>query len=350
MKIVHVIFTLLTGGVETMLLDIINEQSKTDEIHLLIINRENDLTLLKSLKRPIGIHFVNKKLGGKSPFRLVKLNYLIYKINPDVIHCHNESMAKYILLKRNAKIVLTVHDVFFPIENCYRFSLPIKEYKRYSFPVKNYKRYDKIFAISKAVSDDIIKSGNRCEIIINGVDFESIQIKENPFYSDGTLKIVVISRLLHSKKGQDTVLEAMRYLREEKGEFLKGMTENYSLTANVRFLGNKTRGYIYSHLKDYDLLIQPSRYEGFGLTVAEGMSACIPVLISDEKGPLEVIDGGKYGFVFEKEDYKGCAEKILYIKDNIDNFLPMLKEARERVKSHYSIKTTARSYIERYSE
>ena len=31
---------------------------------------------------------------------------------------------------------------------------------------------------------------------------------------------------------------------------------------------------------------QPSRYEGFGLTVVEGMAARIPVLVSNIEGPI----------------------------------------------------------------
>ena len=60
------------------------------------------------------------------------------------------------------------------------------------------------------------------------------------------------------------------------------MVVELNLEKHVRFLGNQSREYVYSHLKDYDLFVQPSRFEGFGLTVAEAMAACVPVLVTQE--------------------------------------------------------------------
>ena len=56
----------------------------------------------------------------------------------------------------------------------------------------------------------------------------------------------------------------------------------------VRFLGKQTQDYVAAHLTDYDLFVQPSRWEGFGLTVAEAMAAGVPVLVSEGQGPAEV--------------------------------------------------------------
>ena len=38
MKIVHCIFSFNTGGAETMLIDIVNEQIKTQEVTIVIVN------------------------------------------------------------------------------------------------------------------------------------------------------------------------------------------------------------------------------------------------------------------------------------------------------------------------
>ena len=56
-----------------------------------------------------------------------------------------------------------------------------------------------------------------------------------------------------------------------------GLVQEYNLNSYISFLGSKDTHYIEQHLKDYDLLVQPSRIEGFGLTVAEAMAAKVPV-------------------------------------------------------------------------
>ena len=95
--------------------------------------------------------------------------------------------------------------------------------------------------------------------------------------------------------------------------------------------------------------MQPSRFEGFGLTVAEAMAACVPVLVSKNEGPLEIIDYGKYGYEFENGDIHGCAEKIamfLFKK----NDLTVVQKALQHVSERYNVETTVRQYLRLYEK
>ena len=96
-----------------------------------------------------------------------------------------------------------------------------------------------------------------------------------------------------------------------------------------------------------ELFIQPSRYEGFGLTVAEAIAAKVPVLVSNIEGPLEIIDGGRLGMSFENKMVKDCAEKIKQFILNGRND-KQVEDAYQYVKSHYDVSVTARKYIEVY--
>ena len=49
MRILHVQFSFTTGGTETMLVDIINEQIKTNEVSLLVINDKCNKVLLDKI-------------------------------------------------------------------------------------------------------------------------------------------------------------------------------------------------------------------------------------------------------------------------------------------------------------
>ena len=101
------------------------------------------------------------------------------------------------------------------------------------------------------------------------------------------------------------------------------------------------------HLKDYDLLVQPSIYEGFGLTVAEAMAAQLPVLVSDIEGPMEIIDQGKYGLFFKANDQESLANALSGILERgFDEHL--VEDAMHYVKSKYDVSVTAEKYVNQY--
>ena len=105
---------------------------------------------------------------------------------------------------------------------------------------------------------------------------------------------------------------------------------------------------IFEHLCEYDLFVQPSINEGFGLTVAEAMAAKVPVLVSENQGPLEIIDNGKYGFSFKNGDSDDCANKIMdIIERGFDE--TMIEEGYKRVKTLFSIEQTASIYLQEYA-
>lgn len=94
---------------------------------------------------------------------------------------------------------------------------------------------------------------------------------------------------------------------------LEDMAIALGLKNNVSFLGAKRKEWLCHNLKNYDLLLQPSRIEGFGLTIVEGMAAKIPVLISNIEGPMEVIMSDGHGYFFETENSNDCATKIMEV-------------------------------------
>jgi len=61
-------------------------------------------------------------------------------------------------------------------------------------------------------------------------------------------------------------------------------------------------------------LVQPSREEGFGLVVAEGMFCGLPALVSNVGGFKDQVVNGKNGYLFEKEDRSQLYEYMLALK------------------------------------
>jgi glycosyltransferase involved in cell wall biosynthesis len=99
-------------------------------------------------------------------------------------------------------------------------------------------------------------------------------------------------------------------------------------------------------------LIQPSRYEGFGLTILEGFAAGLPVLASDIDGPAEIIKAMPAGFLFKNADIDHCAKELFkifvaYENDEIDT---LIKRTIPILKQKYSIKSCVKEYLEEYRQ
>lgn len=344
MKIVHIIYSFNTGGAETMLIDIMNEQVKTEDVTLIIINDSKSDCLIDNIDKRVNIVYLNRIEKSKSIIPLIRLNFILWHMKPQAVHVHNESICAVISPHISRALFLTVHAL--------RVSM------------KHVRRAKCLFAISDAVKDDILSRGNyNVKVIPNGINIEQIEKKKYTVAGcTEKFRIVQVARLESDKKGQDILIDAIAMLKERginnvyadfigtgsSMEELMEQARSKGVEEKIGFLGLRDRKYIYGHLKDYDLMCHPSRYEGFGLTVAEGIAAMLPVLVSDEGGPYEIINKGELGFSFRMEDAKDCADRIEYIMDNYGEAINITDKAYEHIKRHYSVERMVKEYIEAY--
>jgi len=349
MKILHIIFSFNIGGAEAMLADIINSQCKHVQVKLIIVNSGINTALLASVSKNVEVICLNRRPGSVNPIPLILLNREIRKFKPDVIHCHNRNMVNAIWwLSYRRKSLLTIHDTGGTFKYIHKFKACI--------------------AISEAVKTDVLeRSKLDIDIIYNGVRCTDIKAKSTDAAKvppDRITRVVQVSRLHHEKKGQHLALMAIRKMID-KGycpiqldfigtgkslDYLKRLSSDLGIGAYVQFLGIKSRAYIYEHLSEYDLLIQPSLYEGFGLTVAEAMAAKVPVLVSNIEGPMELIKNGTYGAYFESGNAEDLALKFIEFTNLMGTEL--LRERVERAyvycNKHFNISVTADAYISKY--
>jgi len=343
MKIIHLIWAFPIGGSETMLVDIINHQRKKSKITLIIVNSLVDNNLIEQLHSDINIIKINRPPKSYNILYFIKVWFKVFISKVDVIHCHNESLCK-LIVGFNYKSCLTVHDV--------------------NLNFKYFKKFKKLFAISSSVKEFIFnQTGLESILVYNGIDFKNIKIKNKISYK--TFKIVQISRLEHDKKGQDVLIKALRYLvfdlkiKNIKLDFIgSGSSLDYlkelvilcSLEKFVDFRGALNKPTINNTIHNYNLLVQPSIWEGFGLTVVEGMAAKVPVLVSNIDGPIEIIQNGLYGSYFISKDFKDCALKIKSIIKNYDFYSNQdrLDMIREYSYSNFNISNTSENYLKHY--
>ena len=170
--------------------------------------------------------------------------------------------------------------------------------------------------------------------------------------------MIQVSRLDHEKKGQDLLIDAASQLKGtidvtfigdgNSMGFLKQSVETQGVDDFVHFLGKQDQSFIAKNLHKYDLFVQASRWEGFGLTVAEAMAAKVPVLVSEGQGPAEVTCGEKYGWLFRNGDSSELAKQIRHIMLNRTDALSKADAACRYVLETYDVSVTARKYLDNY--
>lgn len=328
-----------------MLTNIANEQINSGhDVSIVVLNDLVNEGLKAQLDPRIRFFCIGRDPHSKLPWPAVKLYFKVLSLSPDVIHLHYARIAR-LLPGMRKKMCVTLHALCRP------------------FNTKCLDSAGPIFAISEMVKEDIKnKVGLESTVVYNGI--RAGDIKQRTYHIPGpTFRIVQLSRLDMEKKGQDILINAVaKLIKEHKknieltfigsGESLddlQKMVADLGITEHVRFLGQKPQEYVKEHLCDYDLSVQPSRFDGFALTVAEAMAAKVPVLVCDNQAPVEVVGYGKYGRLFKGGDVDACATAILEIMENYPDEAFLDKTAKF-VKDTYSVENTARKYLQLYEE
>lgn len=167
--------------------------------------------------------------------------------------------------------------------------------------------------ISNTVSDDWVShgiDGIKSHTILNGVSTKGTE-KQRP--ANLEYRLVMIAEITPSK-GQEFVIEALSRLSTEdrmkfaldfvgsgKDEYVKKLKDKVKrngLDNRIKF-----KGYVDnagSLLPSYDILINASDGEGFGLSTAEAMMNAVCPLVSDRGANVELVKDKVTGVVFEK--------------------------------------------------
>lgn len=343
MKILHIIFTMTTGGTETMLIDIANEQARRGhDVEILIVNNQEDASVMAALSPQVKVSRFHRVEGTGRLKLLLRLNAFALLRHPDAIHLHMHKLTG-LLHVLPSRTFFTVHALNIPMV---------------------YARKSHMAAISKAVEEDVRSRVPDADIstILNGINTDAITPRpaRKP---DSRFRIVQVARLMTEIKGQDILIDALAMLRRrgynatvtfigggDDLDSLRNMAQEKGVADAVDFKGNMQRADIYRSLCQYDIMCHPSRYEGFGLTIAEGMVAGLPVAVPEGGGPWEVCNKGELSFVFKNGDAQSCADALAKIMDNYPEALALAETAKAYAKEKYSIHRQVDEYLNLYKK
>lgn len=346
MKILHVITSLEIGGAQRLLSDLLPLQAKTEDVTLLVYEREdNDFERKVS---SAGVNIISMDEYNFHNPRVVLKMRRIFK-DYDLVHAHLFPTVWWASLAARGlmvKMVYTEHST----SNSRRGKWYLRPIERFM-----YSRYNKIISISQQTQDALtgwLKShDDRFVVICNGVDtarFSSIQRPVIP------KSLIMVSRFV-SSKDQETVIRAMEQIDPEAtirfvgdGENLehcKQVASKLELTERVQFLG--VRSDVAELVAESYIGIQSSNWEGFGLTAVEIMACGKPVIGTNVDGLRQVIE--RAGETFPVGNANELAVRINYLLHNNDYYNDMSLRCKERA-IEYDISIMATSYLSTYRE
>lgn len=194
--------------------------------------------------------------------------------------------------------------------------------------------YNAFFCVSKSVKKRFDKNfpslKSRTKVFYNVIDDQKIiynstkQIKL-PFKKN-KISLLTVGRLTE-QKGIDIAIKAASQLKKHKIPFewfvigegrdhrkLNKLIKQENVEDCFFLLGRKDNPYPY--MKNCELYVQPSRHEGFGLTLYEARLLKKTVIATKLPAFKEQIIDRKNGLLVKKNNYQDLAQKIEYLLGN----------------------------------
>lgn len=180
-------------------------------------------------------------------------------------------------------------------------------------------KFDYIFAVSEECRKSFLKKYKSLEekvIVMENItspDFIKVisnEKIEDEFIKDKSFKLLSVARLSHAK-GIDNAVKALRLLHDRgfkdikwyvvgyggDEQMIKDLIKENDLEDSFILLGKKTNPYPY--MKECDLYVQPSRYEGKAVTVGEAQILCKPVIITNYSTANSQVNNNFDGYITE---------------------------------------------------
>lgn len=347
MKVLHVVSTLRTGGAQRLiaeLLPIMNEQ----ESAAVLVNMLENTPFEQALKKA-GVNILS--LGRKNlynPLSIWRIRKYIKHF--DLIHVHLFPSLYFVAFANSFlhKLLIYTEHSTYNSRRKFKWLQPLDRFV--------YGRYSKIISISELTQQNLQKwlgakkNDERFVVINNGVKLSDFDLKPDKKTYPRTL--IMVSRFAPAKD-QETIIRAMRLLKKDVHLILVGdgpmmeQRKKLSIELNVddrvHFVGLQLD--VAYWLKQADIGIQSSKWEGFGLTAVEMMASGLPVIATDVDGLKQVVEGA--GEIFPVGDEIRLAQIINHLFDDEAYYNDMKKRCLKRA-ANFDIETTAEKYLDVY--
>ncbi len=261
--------------------------------------------------------FVNK--FGKRPWKLFEK--IPYHYDTAIAYGINGSVPYYVIDKIDAdNKILWHHNGEYVYLNTDRE----KEDRKF------FAEFNSVICVSGKCRENFISAfpelADRTHVVINYLDTEAIDRQKDEFrpdFSANAVNLVTVGRM-SEEKGPDLMIDTAKLLAEEKknfhwywcgdGNYMENAVKRISdegLSDYITLLGNCINPYPY--IKNCDIYVQPSKYEGYCTTTNEAKYLCKPIISTDVGGTQEQFVNGKNAIICAKSSEYMASEIIRLI-------------------------------------
>lgn len=338
-KVVHVMYSFEVGGIETLVLSLLNGLNKDlFEVHLITLTNDR-LKLIHSLNNDIKVHCLDLK-NKKNIISLIKIinqfRDLIAQINPTIIHNHLSAGSFFLvcislkLIKFQLVHIKTIHSSGYLYSNKNIFDklrlfseiVSMKLIKTYLISISGEVYQNNIKYFSKLMQDNIL--------IPNGIDLKKYDksnykhiLKSNFSFSEDSILVTYVARL-DNGKNHDFLIDLWNEVLKKVpnailcfagdgkiNEYLIETTIKNKLDDKIVFLGSIDN--VPELLSITDIAVFPSSFEGFGLVMLEKFAMGLAVVASDIEPFKEIAVDGKSAFLVSLKDKQKYIDKIVLL-------------------------------------
>lgn len=281
-----------------------------------------------------------------------KATETIRNFNPDIIHslAAQTAVAAYKVSKKLSKPLLTTVN---RMGNDY---------------VEDLQKIPdiKLIALSAAIQEKLInRDGFKREsvsILPNGLNLKYFPIMEkSDIIESKRLPVVGTYGMLLETKGQRDFVKAGALVIEKgvDAEFLimghgpdkpalRSLADELHITKLLTFSASTITDS--RNLGNLDIFVEPTKQEGFGMSVLQAMATGVPVIACGVGGIFSLIEDGVDGLLVPAGDNEAMAEAICTLLQK-----PLFREelahnAREKVEKEFNSKVVAQKLLEYYTQ
>lgn len=322
MNILHAAET-IKGGVATVLRQLVEEQlDPVNNNKVCCIIPQDQRQEIRDIENKFLIPYVRNGRGLSSFLRFFFVFIKsVFKEKPEIVHLHSTfagviGRVALILMRpiRRPKIVYCPHAFSFLMQSS------SKKRKLYSLIEKFLSNFtDAIICVSEYEKEKAIEAGlpiGKLKVVHNGVaKQDQITTRINPYFHNQDICNVLFVGRFDFQKGFDILAQVMRLLEGKPfhltavGGVVHDEGFDVGIMPQTTFTGWLDSDALAPYFTYADVLVMPSRWEGFGMVPLEAMSYGLPVIATNCTSLPEIVQNNINGFLFEM----GCAEGIVNV-------------------------------------